>query len=98
MGIGDAVGDKPAVSQRTVEMMARARKRVDQGLHDEMARAVEGPCVDGEIDRALARSKAAVRLAEMKVELGIDSLEQPDLIQRGRAAAEGGCERSERWA
>ena len=93
MGIAHGFGRKPAVSPTTVEMMARARRKVDQSLEAELGRDVERLCGDSEVDRALARSSALARLARLKAELGIGSPEQPDLIERGPAAAEGGCER-----
>lgn len=98
LGIDVDCRTKPAVSPTTVEMMARMRRKVDSGLEAEIVREVERLCYDGDVDGALSRSAAVARLALLKAELGIGSPEQPDLIQRGRAAAEGGCERSERWS
>ncbi len=62
----------------------------------------EAKQVDAEIDAALARSGGPVLLEQFKAHLedlpGRKEIspEQPDLIQRGPATAEGGCEHSER--
>ena len=93
IGIADAFREQPAVSPRTAEMMARARRKIDQRLDAEMVQEVGSPCNDGEINGALARSAAVARLALLKAELGIGSPEQLDLPQTGPAAAEGGSER-----
>ena len=93
MGITAEDRVEPAVSPATVEMMARARRKVDRNLEVETVRAAERLCRDGDINGALARASAAARLAEMKAELGISSPEQPDLLQKGPAPAQGDCER-----
>ena len=93
MGIADAFRVKPATSPRTPETMARARRKVDQSLEAEMVREVARLCGDGEMNGALAKSAATVRMALLKAELGIGSPEQLDLPQIGPAGAEGGSER-----
>ena len=93
MGITDTFRVKPPVSPRTAEMMASARRKVDQSLEAEMVREVARLCGDGDINGALARSVAVVRVALLKAELGIGSPEQLDLPQMGPAVAEGGSER-----
>ena len=93
MGITDAFRVKPATSPRTAEMMASARRKVDQSLEAEMVREVARLCGDAEMNGALARSAAVVRVALLKAELGIGSPEQLDLPQIGPAGAEGDSER-----
>lgn len=84
---------KPAVSATTVEMMTRMRRKVDDVVEAEIVREAEGLDREGDIEKALSRFSVEDRLALMKAELGIGSPEQPDLIPRGPATAEGGCER-----
>ena len=93
MGITDAFRVKPATSPRTAEAMASARRKVDQSLEAEMVREVARLCGDAEMNGALARSAAIVRVALLKAELGIGSPEQLDFPQMGPAVAEGGSER-----
>ena len=93
MGITDTFRLRPPVSPRTSEMMAAARRKVDKSLEAEMVREVARLCGDAEMNGALARSAAIVRVALLKAELGIGSPEQLDLPQIGPAAAEGGSER-----
>ena len=92
MGLADEFRVKPLVSPTTVEMMGRARRKVDQSLEAEMAREVERLCGNSEIDAALAKSAATARLALLKAELGIGSPEQQDLCEKGPAPAQGGCD------
>ena len=89
LGITDAFRVKPATSPRTAEAMASARRKVDQSLEAEMVREVARLCGDAEMNGALARSAAIVRVALLKAELGIGSPEQLDLPQIGPAGAEG---------
>ena len=93
MGITDTFRVKPPGSPRTAEMIASARWKVDQSLEAEMVREVARLCGDADMNGALARSAAVVRVALLKAELGIGSPEQLDLPQMGPAGAEGGSER-----
>jgi len=93
MGITEAFRVKPAASPRTSEMMASARREVDQSLEAEMVREVARLCGDAEMNGVLARSASVVRVALLKAELGIGSPEQLDLPQMSPATGEGGSER-----
>ena len=91
----------PGISPGTVAMLERMKRKVAKAAATSLT-VGEARQVDAEIDAALARSGGPVLLERFKARLdGLRgreeiSREQPDLIQRGPAPAEGGCERSER--
>ena len=91
----------PGVSPGTMAMLERMKRKVAKAAATSLT-VGEARQVDAEIDEALARSGGPLLLEQFKARLdGLPgreevSPEQPDLIQRGPAAAEGGCERSER--
>ena len=91
----------PGISLGTVAMLERMKRKVAKAAATALT-VSEARQVDAEIDEALARSGGPLLLEQFKARLGDlpgreeVSPEQPDLIQRGPASAEGGCERSER--
>ena len=91
----------PGISPDTIAMLERMKRKVANAAATSLT-VDEARQVDAEIDAALGRSGGSLLLEQFKARLdGLrgreeTSPEQPDLIQRGPATAEGGCERSER--
>ena len=88
----------PGISPRTVATLDRMKRKVARQAAASLS-VDESRRVDAEIDDALARSGGALLLEEFRARFrnsqgkAEGSPEQPDLIQRGPATAEGGCER-----
>ena len=91
----------PGVSPGTMAMLERMKRKIAKAAATALT-VSEARQVDAEIDEALASSGGPLLLEQFKARLGDlpgreeVSPEQPDLIQKGPASAEGGCERSER--